>query len=100
MDTTVLVNEEMYGVELARRIYGRGALARAISNRWMLGWKDKVRALIKTGLYLELLMDQVNLELDVLVEVDSSQRHLADHEILELAGIPPYPPQFPPAQRE
>ncbi len=95
-----LVREELYGDELALRIFQLGGVARSVTDRWMLGWQEQVQALIKTGLYLELLMDQAEKELDVLVDVDSSQRHLADHELLALANISPAPPVWPPVQRD
>ena len=87
-----LVNEEIYGPDLAMWILKRGRLTWAVADRWMLGWPDRVQDLLTSGRYCECLAAQVEREKDVLCEVDSTQRHLAEHEILALAEIPLYPP--------
>lgn len=87
-----MVNEEMYGETLALMIRQHGRVAWEIADRWMLGWPDRVQALLTSGTLLECMIDQVDKEVDVLIDVPENEKHLAAHERLKLAGIPPYPP--------
>jgi hypothetical protein len=61
-----------------------------IANRWMRGWPKRVKALLKSGDYLELLKYQTEQELDVYCL--PGNQHLARHEIAELYGLSPAPP--------
>ncbi len=67
-----------------------GGLSVEIANRWMLGWPKTVKALIKSGEYLEALKRQEAEERDLFSRTDL--RHLARHEICDLYGLTLMPP--------
>lgn len=47
-----LYRQTTYSPKLAVEIESMGELAVSIANRWLLGWPDRVKALLKAGLYL------------------------------------------------
>lgn len=67
-------------------------LATEISNRWMLGWPQATKELLKSGRYLEALKAQEQQEREVLSEPGNS--HLARHEIVQEFGLSLSPPTF------
>lgn len=66
-------------------------IAVSIANRWMLGWPQRVEALLKAGTYLEALEAQTEREKGVLAEA-GHLNHLARHEILKMYEIREAPP--------
>jgi hypothetical protein len=50
-----LSKRKAYSTEIAAQIESMGELAVSIANRWMLGWPERVAALLKAGIYLESL---------------------------------------------
>lgn len=87
-----LIERKLYGEVLAVKIESMGATAVAIANRWQLGWPEKVKALLASGDYLPALITQTNIEKDVLAEA-TDLGHLAQHEIMALHEVPPFPPE-------
>lgn len=63
-----LSSRKAYPEEVAPQIETMGALAVSIANRWMLGWPDRVKALLKAGVYLECLESQTAQEKDILAK--------------------------------
>ncbi|MBI1889422.1 MAG: hypothetical protein HYS18_02115 [Burkholderiales bacterium] len=80
-----------YPTEVAARIESMGAMAVSIANRWMLGWPDRVKAMIDADCYLDLLETQVDQEKSILAN-EANLRHLARHEILQMYEITEAPP--------
>ncbi|GEM_PF-3571752 len=68
-----------------------GAAAVTIANRWLLGWPDRVMALLVTNQYLVKLAEQTELEKNVLAEANVP--HLTNQEILKLHNVKEFPPQ-------
>ena len=56
----------------------------------MMGWPKRVKALLDSGQYLELLESQTESEVNALANPHNS--HLAGHEIAELYGLSLKPP--------
>jgi hypothetical protein len=50
-----LAMREKYKADLASQIEAMGSLAVAVANRWIMGWPQRVGALMKAGTYLESL---------------------------------------------
>jgi hypothetical protein len=86
-----LYNRMAYSPEVATQIEQLMSVAVSIANRWMLGWPQRVEALLKAGTYLEALEAQTELEKDVLAEA-GHLNHLARHEILRIYEIRESPP--------
>lgn len=86
-----LLNQRAYGRKTAGKIEAMGAISVSIANRWMIGWPDRVRALLKAGVYVECLESQLAQEMEILAN-EANLRHLARHEILELYEIKESPP--------
>lgn len=86
-----LSSRKVYSAEVAAQIESMGELAVSIANRWMLGWPDRVKALLKAGAYLECLESQTAEEKDILAK-EADLRHLARHEILQMYEIKESPP--------
>lgn len=86
-----LIQPAAYGPEVSGRIEAMGAMATSIANRWMLGWPDRVQALIGAECLLQCLQTQVEDEKEVLAN-EANLRHLARREILELYEIKEAPP--------
>lgn len=86
-----LVNQKAYLPEVTTQIESMGAMAVSIANRWMLGWPERVVALLKADAYLGCLASQLEQEKDILAK-EASLRHLARHEILQMYEIKESPP--------
>lgn len=86
-----LSSRKAYPAEVAAQIESMGELAVVIANRWMLGWPDRVQALMKAGIYLESLDSQTAQENGILAK-EADLRHLARHEILQMYEIKESPP--------
>jgi hypothetical protein len=86
-----LMDRKAYGPELALKIETMGATAISVANRWMLGWRHRVVALLEMGTYLDCLTAQVEHEKDILSEA-GSLRHLSNREILQMHGVNEAPP--------
>lgn len=86
-----LLSPELYSPELLAEILGpRRIFTVPIANRWLLGWPDRVAALLESGTYLECLKAQTELEKETLLQ--AYEPHLADHEILALYEVKMSPP--------
>lgn len=90
----ILINRKAYPSEVAVKIEQLSTIAVSIANRWILGWPERVEALLKAGTYLEALQGQTELEKDVLTEA-GNLNHLARHEILKMYEINEAPPLKP-----
>lgn len=86
-----LYDRNVYRPETATKIEAMGTLAVSIANRWMLGWPDRVTALLKADAYLSCVESQVEQETDILVS-ESNLRHLSRREILQMYEIRESPP--------
>lgn len=86
-----LMDRQTYGPELALKIEVMGSVAVGVANRWLLGWRNRVIALLKVGAYLESLEAQVNQEKDILAN-EAGLRHLSRREILQMYEINEAPP--------
>lgn len=86
-----LENRKTYPAELATGIEALGAMAISIANRWLMGWPERVAALLQSGAYLEHLAHQVEQEKTVLAN-ESDLRHLSRREILQIYELRESPP--------
>ncbi len=86
-----LVSRKAYPGAMAAQIEARGSLAVSIANRWILGWAKRVKALVKSGAYLDCLESQTAQETDILANA-ADLNHLARHEIMQLYEIRESPP--------
>ena len=93
MTSRKVVNREAYPPEILAMIEaGRNHLI-SVANRWMMGWPERVQALIETGEYWEALYGQTEKEIDALAESKPKQVYnLAPWEIVEQAGLSLAPP--------
>ena len=82
----------LYPPRILAQIKAMPPLATEISNRWMLGWPQATKELLKSGRYLEALKAQEQQEREVLSEPGNS--HLARHEIVQEFGLSLSPPTF------
>jgi hypothetical protein len=73
------------------KIKSMGAMTVAIANRGILGWPQRVAALIKSGTYLDCLASHVEKEKVVLAN-EPNMRHLARYEVLQIYEISEAPP--------
>ena len=80
-----------YPPSVVAQIEAAGSISVTIANRWMLGWPDRVSALLKSGEYLECLANQVEQGKDVFAN-EANLRHLSRREILQLYEIREAPP--------
>lgn len=90
-DMENLLNRNAYAKAVAVTIEAKGAMAVSIANRWMMGWPDRVSALLKSGAYVGCLESQLEQEREILAN-EANLRHLARREILELYEIREAPP--------
>lgn len=65
-------------------------LATEIANRWMMGWPERVKALIEANEYLPALLEQE--EAERTAYSNREIQHLARHEIADLYGLSSRPP--------
>ena len=86
-----LTSRKAYPGAMAAQIEARGAMAVSIANRWVMGWPQRVKALVQSGVYLECLVAQVDQETDIVAKT-ADLRHLARHEIMHLYEIRESPP--------
>jgi hypothetical protein len=93
-----LYNPDGYPPALRSRLKKMPPLALEIANRWMLGWPERVQALIQAGEFLPALMAQEQEERRVLASETAT--HLARHEILQEWGLSLEPPQTSTSQEK
>lgn len=86
-----LYSPKVYPPEIRSKLEAMPSLAIEIANRWLLGWPKATKALIADGTYLDLLTAQEEKERDVLLNA-TGMTHLARHEIAEMHGLSPKPP--------
>ena len=86
-----LSNSKAYPPQVATKIEAMGPMAISIANRWMLGWSDRVNALLKAEAYLDCLKSQLDQEKGILAN-EANLRHLTRREILEIYEIKDAPP--------
>lgn len=85
-----LYSPKTYPPEIQQRLKTMPPLAIEIANRWLLGWPQATKDLLKSGQYLEALKAQEQQERDVLSQPGNS--HLARHEIVQEFGLSLSPP--------
>lgn len=86
-----LYSHKSYPTEVAAKIEAMGAMAISVANRWMLGWPDRAKALVKSETYMGFLESQVEQEKDVLAN-EANLRHLSRREVLQMYEIREAPP--------
>jgi hypothetical protein len=86
-----LTSRKAYTAAMAAQIEAMGQMAISVANRWVMGWPQRVKALVQSGAYLECLETQVAHENDTLAKT-ADLRHLARHEIMQLYEIREPPP--------
>lgn len=85
-----LYRPNAYPTPIRRKIGLLPPLGTEIANRWMLGWPDRVRALLKSGEFLPALEAQEKAEREVLAS--EMAKHLSRHEIVQEYGLAMEPP--------
>ena len=85
-----LYRPNAYPTAVRAKLRALPPLATEIANRWMMGWPDRVKALLKTEEYLPALIEQEQEERRILSSAET--RHLAQHEILQEHGLSLEPP--------
>lgn len=86
-----LAMRSKYNQDVASKIEVMGAMTVSIANRWIMGWPQRVAALMKSGTYLDHLETQSEQERIVLAN-EANLRHLSRHEILQIYEISEAPP--------
>lgn len=86
-----IYSSTLYTLEIVTKIETMGATAISFANRWMIGWPERVSALLKAGAYVRCLESQLEQEKEILAN-EANLRHLARREILELYEIREAPP--------
>lgn len=86
-----LLNPDVYSSDIALKIKTMGPMAISIANRWMMGWPDRVDALLKIGSYIAFLESQLDQEKHILAN-EANFRHLSRHEVLNIYEIRESPP--------
>lgn len=86
-----LTSRKAYTAAMAAQIEAMGQMAISVANRWVMGWPQRVKALVQSGAYLGCLETQVAHENDILAKT-ADLRHLARHEIMQLYEIRESPP--------
>lgn len=86
-----LTSRKAYTAAMAAQIEAMGQMAISVANRWVMGWPQRVKALVQSGAYLVCLETQVAHENDILAKT-ADLRHLARHEIMQLYEIREAPP--------
>lgn len=86
-----LTSRKAYTAAMAAQIEAMGQMAISVANRWVMGWPQRVKALVQSGAYLGCLETQVAHENDILAKT-ADLRHLARHEIMQLYEIREAPP--------
>lgn len=87
-----MLNEHVLTYTTMREIQRLGQLGDRIADRWAGGWPARTVELEQSGKLLRALQKQVKRELPHLIERNRTHRHLADHEYLEMMGVPLSPP--------
>ena len=88
-----LLKQKTYPMEVRKAIYSQSSLGVALANRWMLGWPQRVKALLDKGEYQAAFLKQAEIERQALAEA-TGMNHLADHEKLAVLEIMPSPPMI------
>ena len=86
-----LTSKKKYPALMAEQIEAMGPIAISIANRWMMGWPERVCALLVAGVFMENLEAQVDQEKEVLAN-EASLRHLSPREIRQMYEIREAPP--------
>lgn len=86
-----LTSRKAYPSAMAAQIEAMGAMAVSVANRWVMGWPQRVKALVESGAYVGCLETQVEHEKDFLAKT-ADLRHLARHEIMQIYEIRESPP--------
>jgi hypothetical protein len=86
-----LTSRKAYAPDVATTIEAMGAMTVSIANRWMLGWPDRVKALLTAGTYLDCLKSQADQEAEILAN-EANLRHLSRREVLQMYEIQESPP--------
>jgi hypothetical protein len=86
-----LISRNVYTAAMATHIEAMGEMGIAVANRWVMGWPQRVKALVKSGAYLGCLETQVAQERAILAKT-ADLRHLARHEIMQIYEIRESPP--------
>lgn len=85
-----LYSQKNYPAPLQAELKAMSDTAIEIANRWMLGWPQTVKDLIRSGEYLAALKEQE--EQEIKVKLDSSMNHLSSWEKNEVMGLNAAPP--------
>lgn len=85
-----LYRPESYPQSVKNALGTMPPLATEIANRWMMGWPDRVKALIEANEYLPALLEQE--EAERTAYSNPGNQHLARHEIADLYGLSSSPP--------
>lgn len=86
-----LISRNVYRSDVATQIEEMGATAVSIANRWIMGWPERVNALLRIDTYHGCLKSQVDQEKEILAN-EANLRHLSRREILEMYEIRESPP--------
>lgn len=86
-----IYSSNSYPPEIILKIETMGTTAVSIANRWMLGWPDRVSALLKAGTYVGCLESQLEQEKEILAN-EANLQHLSRREVLALYEIREAPP--------
>lgn len=85
-----LYKPQAYPIEL-QRLITQSRMGVELANRWMLGWPEKVQALIEAQEYQAAFEMQLGQETEA--EANAAQyNHLSSWEKQELAGLSASPP--------
>ena len=87
-----LVSPKSYPPQIREDLLAMPPLAQEIANRWVMGWPQRVKALVAAGEFLPALRKQEEAERDALA--DPGLGHLALHEKVQMAGLTLEPPIF------
>lgn len=85
-----LYRPNSYPAPIRAKLKQMPPLATEIANRWMMGWPDRVKALIEANEYLPALVEQE--EAERTAYSNPGNQHLARHEIADLYGLSSSPP--------
>jgi len=68
-----------------------GRIGVAIANRWMLGWPELTKELMRKLQFRQAFKEQLKAETEVLA-MSKDRDHLAEVEIVQMAGLSLMPP--------
>lgn len=81
-----IYRKQDYPKDVLIAIQNSGQMGIDVTNRWMLGWPKKVKALLEAGEYLPAFQYQVEAEKIALARA-TDMSHLVPREIAELYGL-------------